>query len=413
MVKRVSSRYLNRAVRILARLIQFETVGNSDQNSDFETAAAYLLKVTHQMGLESRLELPAPNKPALVVKVAGRSEESLLLLAHLDVAPVDQPAQWKYPPFGGQLAGQAIWGRGAIDCKGLIVVWLTILQLLQDLQVPLRRSVVMMVTTDEESGDGLGIRWLLDYTPEAEKVSCALNEGGGYLTQFGQRSFMTCQVGEKGLIWLRACNDGSVSFQSNRIHLPATIPTVTHRLLEILLPFPLSYVYHSSMLAKLSLSWLQRRSPQKLDLESLFHQQVEIFVDQNTVDLKLRILPSDNSNNTNLRRQFLQALKLENRPWQQIDQIPATASSLDHPLYHQIESTVTTALPGFGLIPHVTPSYSDSQYLRRNGIPVFGFFPLPMGSPITNTHRLNEHLKVIDLRYALEILLEIVIGYCT
>ena len=413
MVKRVSSRYLNRAVRILARLIQFETVGNSDQNSDFETAAAYLLKVTHQMGLESRLELPAPNKPALVVKVAGRSEESLLLLAHLDVAPVDQPSQWKYPPFGGQLAGQAIWGRGAIDCKGLIVVWLTILQLLQDLQVPLRRSVVMMVTTDEESGDGLGIRWLLDYTPEAEKVSCALNEGGGYLTQFGQRSFMTCQVGEKGLIWLRACNDGSVSFQSKRIHLPATIPTVTHRLLEILLPFPLSYVYHSSMLAKLSLSWLQRRSPQKLDLESLFHQQVEIFVDQNTVDLKLRILPSDNSNNTNLRRQFLQALKLENRPWQQIDQIPATVSSLDHPLYHQIESTVTTALPGFGLIPHVTPSYSDSQYLRRNGIPVFGFFPLPMGSPITNTHRLNEHLKVIDLRYALEILLEIVIGYCT
>ena len=404
---------MDQAVRILERLIQFKTVDNLDQNSDFETGAVYLLKVAHQMGLESRLELPVPNKPALVAKVAGRSEESLLLLAHLDVAPVDHPSQWKYPPFGGQLAGQAIWGRGAIDCKGLIVVWLTILQLLQDLQVPLRRSVVMMATTDEESGDGLGIRWLLDSTPEAEKVSCALNEGGGYPTQFGQRSFITCQVGEKGLIWLRACNDGSISFQSKRAHLPATIPTATHRLLETLLPFPLSYVCHGSMLAKLSLSWLQRCSPQKLDLESLFHQQVEISVDQNTVDLKLRILPSDDSNSTNLRHQLLQALKLENRPWQQIDQIPATVSSLNHPLYHQIESTVNSALPGFGLIPHVTSGYSDSQYLRQNGIPVFGFFPLPMGSPITNTHRLNEHLKVIDLRYALEILLEIVIGYCT
>ena len=233
---------MDQAVQILERLIQFKTIDNLDQNNDFETGAVYLLKVAHQMGLESRLELPVPNKPALVAKVAGRSEESLLLLAHLDVASVDRPSQWKYPPFGGQLVGQAIWGRGAIDCKGLIVVWLTILQLLQDLQVPLRRSVVMMATSDEESGDGLGIRWLLDSTPEAENVSCALNEGGGYPTQFGQRSFITCQVGEKGLIWLRACNDGSISLQSKRIHLPATIPTVTHRLLETLLPFPLSYV---------------------------------------------------------------------------------------------------------------------------------------------------------------------------
>ena len=43
------------------------------------------------------------------------------------------------------------------------------------------------------------------------------------------------------------------------------------------------------------------------------------------------------------------------------------------------------------------------------GIPVFGFFPLITGTPITNIHSDDEHLKTSDLYYAIEILLEIIL----
>ena len=41
----------------------------------------------------------------------------VLLLSHLDVVPADA-AEWKAPPFAGEIQGGAVWGRGALDDKG-------------------------------------------------------------------------------------------------------------------------------------------------------------------------------------------------------------------------------------------------------------------------------------------------------
>ena len=42
----------------------------------------------------------------------------LILLAHLDVVAAN-PSQWRYDPFAGTLADGYIWGRGALDMKGM------------------------------------------------------------------------------------------------------------------------------------------------------------------------------------------------------------------------------------------------------------------------------------------------------
>ena len=41
----------------------------------------------------------------------------------MDVVPTDA-SRWKRPPFGGEIADDAIWGRGAMDMKGPGVVQL-------------------------------------------------------------------------------------------------------------------------------------------------------------------------------------------------------------------------------------------------------------------------------------------------
>src|SRR5687767_11615443 len=43
---------------------------------------------------------------------------------HTDVVPPGDEASWKHPPFGGDIAEGAIYGRGASDMKGSIAAFM-------------------------------------------------------------------------------------------------------------------------------------------------------------------------------------------------------------------------------------------------------------------------------------------------
>lgn len=43
---------------------------------------------------------------------------SIMLSSHLDVVEAGDLAEWEHPPYGGEIAGEYLHGRGAIDCKG-------------------------------------------------------------------------------------------------------------------------------------------------------------------------------------------------------------------------------------------------------------------------------------------------------
>ncbi len=49
-----------------------------------------------------------------------RNGPKLLLDAHIDTVPVDNPGQWSVDPFGGEIREQKIYGRGASDMKGAL-----------------------------------------------------------------------------------------------------------------------------------------------------------------------------------------------------------------------------------------------------------------------------------------------------
>lgn len=80
----------------------------------------------------------------------GEGEETLGILAHVDVVPVGEG--WSHPPFGGEIADGKIFGRGTLDDKGPAIMCLYCMKALQDLQVPLKRKIRMIIGADEESG---------------------------------------------------------------------------------------------------------------------------------------------------------------------------------------------------------------------------------------------------------------------
>src|SRR5439155_20068097 len=95
--------------------------------------------------------------PILVARlrssVVPDPSKALLLVAHLDVVPVDK-ARWTVDPFSGAIRDGYMYGRGAIDDKGMLAANLAVFIHLKRTNAHLNRDVIFLATADEEgSGD--------------------------------------------------------------------------------------------------------------------------------------------------------------------------------------------------------------------------------------------------------------------
>lgn len=105
----------------------------------------------------------------LVYTWEGRNPtlKPLLFTAHQDVVPVEKKtlSKWKYPPFSGHYdkGSDTVWGRGAIDCKTMLIAELEALeQLLQDGFIP-ERTIIVAFGFDEETSGRHGARHLSSF----------------------------------------------------------------------------------------------------------------------------------------------------------------------------------------------------------------------------------------------------------
>ncbi|MDQ3808780.1 MAG: M20/M25/M40 family metallo-hydrolase, partial [Chloroflexota bacterium] len=107
-------------------------------------------------GIQSWLLEPAPSRAALVARLRGTGAKApVLLMAHMDVVGVERDG-WSVDPFGGEIRNGYVYGRGAIDDKGMLAVNLEIMLLLKrhvlEAGGTLSRDVIFLATSDEESG---------------------------------------------------------------------------------------------------------------------------------------------------------------------------------------------------------------------------------------------------------------------
>ena len=84
----------------------------------------------------------------------------IVLDAHLDVVPVTSPAEWRFPPFGGDLAEGRICGRGSTDTKSSLAAMIYALAELPEHQ--LRGEVFISASVGEEVLEGAAFSAVLD-----------------------------------------------------------------------------------------------------------------------------------------------------------------------------------------------------------------------------------------------------------
>src|SRR6478672_6999170 len=112
------------AVEALRALIRIPTISDWDPaRVDRELFEALLVELRARFPrLHAQCEVEWISGDALLVRWPGRTREApVVLMAHLDVVPVDDASVWTHPPFAAEVADGHVWGRGALDCKGSLV----------------------------------------------------------------------------------------------------------------------------------------------------------------------------------------------------------------------------------------------------------------------------------------------------
>jgi len=109
----------------------------------------------------------------------GAAKPNLVFAGHTDVVPAGNESTWSHPPFAGEVAGDRLYGRGAVDMKGGIACFVAAaLDYLAANNGKPKGSLSLLVTGDEESVAVNGTVKLLRWAAErGEKFDhCILGE---------------------------------------------------------------------------------------------------------------------------------------------------------------------------------------------------------------------------------------------
>lgn len=185
---------------------QLIRIDSSNPTSDELEAATWVLGKLEEVGLEAELIESEPGRANVVCRITGSdpTRGALALHAHLDVVPAE-PAEWTYPPFDGVIADGFLWGRGAIDMKDTVAVFLAIARHLGRTGARPARDLVFLFLADEEAGGTYGSKFLVQERLDVfHGVTEAIGEGGGFSYPIDdERRLYPIENAQRGQAWLR------------------------------------------------------------------------------------------------------------------------------------------------------------------------------------------------------------------
>lgn len=175
--------------RDVSRLVRVRSVTGSERG-----AAAEVVALAHELGLDAVLvehdlesvraaagypgeEAPRAELVGALVTLRGGDGPRLCLNGHVDVI-AEGTETWAHDPWSGDIEGDAVHGRGAVDMKGGVVAALHALGALKAAGVALAGDAVLQAVASEEDG-GLGTFAALE--ADHDFVACLIPEP----TEFG------------------------------------------------------------------------------------------------------------------------------------------------------------------------------------------------------------------------------------
>jgi acetylornithine deacetylase/succinyl-diaminopimelate desuccinylase-like protein len=432
---------------LLSELIQIDTT--NPPGNEIE-AAKYLAKNLEKDGFECEIFESASGRGSVVTRLKGAGKgPSLLMLSHLDVVAAN-PKEWRVPPFSGKVKDGFVWGRGALDMKGMTAIEAMVLKLLKRNKVKLKGDVILAATADEEKGGEAGAGWLVRTHPDKVKADYVINEGGGMAIPLGGSSIFTIQTAEKGINWFRVKAKGRPGHGS----MPGAADNAIMRMNKVverlgnyrskivLVPTVRQFLTEASKqneVAKKAVSALLKNpsvGDQVLDLlaetdnamaeelrarlrmtvtPTMIHGGVKenIIPSECEAVFDCRMLPGQTPESAMSEiKGLLKDIPLEMLEFETIQANEPSESPANTPLYELIAKVTKEFEPNCITAPILLTGGTDSRFFRKLGSPAYGYQPvrtdIPYGEMLKSIHGIDERISIANLVFGTSVLYNVV-----
>lgn len=441
-------------IRFLRDLIRLDT---SNPPGNEIIAAEYIASVLRQNGVAPTVIETAPKRGNVIARIKGNGNAApLLLYSHTDVVPVERE-HWTVDPFGGELRDGVVYGRGALDMKGItamqLAVFLAIARAGNHTGLPLQRDLIFAATADEETDTNQGIGILVEKHPDLLRAEYALSEFGGASTYVGNRCFYPIQTAEKGNVWMRMIARGkpghaSVPHPDNAVlHLSWAID----KLARAKLPMQATQTAHAfingiadgiggaqgiALRAWLDLEALHDVPLHRLisdpslaaELHAITHNTVvptglrggyktNVIPSQVEATLDCRTLPGYNA--PRLIEELLGLLGDDARADHVGFEVDSSGEAIefpfDTPLFKLIGQTLRKHDPQGIPVPYMLTGATDAKHVVKLGAICYGFSPMQFALGLNFfelVHGHDERVGVSALAWGVRVLYEVVREFC-
>jgi acetylornithine deacetylase/succinyl-diaminopimelate desuccinylase-like protein len=399
--------------------------------------ARYLEGVLMAEGIECCLLEPAQGRGAIVARLRGNgARQPVIIMAHMDVVGVERE-QWSVDPFAAVIKDGYLYGRGAIDDKGMLAANLMTMLLLKrhvaDAGETLVRDVIFVANSDEEAGGDLGMAWLVANHPDLIRAEFAVNEGGRTRVVKGKTLYVAVQNTEKvsHVLTVTARGPGghaSVPLEGNAIlrlgraltaigahREPVEIrPTTREFFLE------LSRVWPDETESK-AMADVASGDASRVDRGATLLARTPVFnaVLRNGISptilhggIRTNVIPTEASAQLNVRTlpgssidDVVERLRRAvNDPDVDITVTDrggdAPASDFRSPMFAAIAESAKALDPSLAVVPYMSTGATDSARLRAWGIQAYGILPFPMDQGDEDRmHGNDERIPLASLQF--------------
>lgn len=144
-----------RFVEELLEFVRIPSVSAKPENAgDVQRAAEWVVERLTRAGIEGAEVLPTDGHPVVCAEWmgAGPDKPTVLIYGHFDVQPAEPFDLWTTPPFEPEVRDNKVWGRGASDDKGGMMVPILAVEAMLATQGKLPVNVKFFFEGQEEIG---------------------------------------------------------------------------------------------------------------------------------------------------------------------------------------------------------------------------------------------------------------------
>ncbi|GAA1137338.1 M20 family peptidase [Microbacterium natoriense] len=418
----------------LSQMIQLPTVSAELDQRGREPFEAFVSLIATQYPLvHERLTLERHTDFGLLFHWKGRGETSdgpLVLMAHYDVVPVDESDAWTHPPFAGVIDGGIVYGRGALDDKGPLIVVLEAVENLLASDFTPARDVYLSFGGNEET-----------YGHAAEEIARVLrergivpwlvvDEGGAVVAAplpFVPGRAAMIGVGEKGVMTLTLTARG----EGGHASAPPALTAVRRIARAVDRLGPRTFRPRASRAIGRMLSQLADQTPgparhllrllggapvltaqlfAALGGEPAALVRTTVAPTMQSGGTAANVLPSQASATINLRIALGETtqqavLRVRRRIADPLVKVavveasePSPESPTDNEQFALLSDALAASYPGVAAVPYVMMAATDSRHFHRFSPAVYRFAPLDMSNAQrASIHGVDENVEIAAL----------------